>query len=165
MEGAIAMARKPKPISEMTSAQFETMFPIGDEDACKRYLAARRWPSGVSCPRCGNAKIYELKARPFHWQCRMCDPRGYRFSVRAGTVFHHTNKPLRDWLKVAHLLMTSKKRMSLQQIWRRMGFGSFQTAWYMVYRIRAPLIEAEAKLGGIVDVHETYIAARNKSRH
>jgi len=45
----IAM-RQPKPVHQMTSAQFDAMFPDGDEDACIRYLIARRWPKGVICP-------------------------------------------------------------------------------------------------------------------
>jgi transposase-like zinc ribbon protein len=26
---------------------------LPDEEACKAYLVARRWPNGVKCPRCG----------------------------------------------------------------------------------------------------------------
>ena len=48
-------ARRPKPVHQMTIAQFEVMFP--DEEACKDYLVARRWPDGVHCPRCGNASL------------------------------------------------------------------------------------------------------------
>ena len=46
------MARRPKPVPQMTVAQFDATFP--DEDACKAYLQARRWPDGVRCPRCDN---------------------------------------------------------------------------------------------------------------
>ena len=51
-DGSLAMARRPKPVPQMTVAQFDATFP--DEDACKAYLQARRWPNGVHCPRCGN---------------------------------------------------------------------------------------------------------------
>ncbi len=37
------------------------MFP--DEDACCAYLVAHRWPEGVHCPRCGNAKVYTLEGQ------------------------------------------------------------------------------------------------------
>ena len=43
---------RPAPVHQLTSAQFEAMFPAGDEAACKAYLVARRWPKGVHCPRC-----------------------------------------------------------------------------------------------------------------
>jgi hypothetical protein len=55
------MSRQSKPIHQLTAAQFERMFP--DEDACKTYLQARRWPEGVCCPRCGNPDVYDLASR------------------------------------------------------------------------------------------------------
>ena len=146
------MAKRPKPVPQMTAAQFDTAFP--DEDACKAYLIARRWPDGVRCPRCGNPKVYDLKTRQWHWQCEQCAPDGYRFSHIAGTIFENTNKPLRDWYKVAHLMLASKKGMSALQIMRYMGFGSYKTAWLMCHKIRTALIEDIKQLGGIVEVDE-----------
>ena len=94
------MAKRPKPVPQMTTAQFEARFPVGDEEACQRYLIARRWPQGVHCPRCGNADLYDASSyKPFHWQCRECAPDGYRFSCLAGTIFENTKKPLRDWYR------------------------------------------------------------------
>jgi transposase-like protein len=156
---------RPAPVHQLTSAQFEALFPAGDEDACKTYLVARRWPQGVICPRCGNPKVYALRARPFHWQCEQCADDGYRFSCIAGTIFENTNKPLRDWFKVAHLMLTSKKGMSALQIMRFMGFGSYRTAWSMCHKIRTALIEPETKLGGIVEVDETFVGGKYKNRH
>ncbi len=47
---------------------------------------------------------------PFKWQCYACAPvGGYRFSVIAGTIFENTNKPLRDWFRVVHLMLAGKK--------------------------------------------------------
>ncbi len=160
------MTSKPKAVHQLTSAQFDTMFPVGDEDACKAYLMARRWPHGVRCPRCGNPAVYDLKTRKWHWQCSKCSDSGYRFSVIAGTIFENTNKPLRDWFKVAHLILTSKKGMSARQLGRYMGFGSVKTAWMMAHKIRLALVEENTdKLGGIVEVDETFIGGKDKNRH
>ncbi|HML08887.1 MAG TPA: IS1595 family transposase [Xanthobacteraceae bacterium] len=160
------MANRPKPVPQMTTRQFEDRFPIGDDEACLRYLVARRWPGGVHCPRCGNTDLYDASSyKPFHWQCRECDKNGYRFSAIAGTIFENTKKPLRDWFRVTHLMLASKKGMSALQIQRMMGFGSYETAHSMCHKIRAALISPEAKLGGIVEIDETWIGGKNRNRH
>lgn len=157
------MAR-PKAIPQMTTAQFEAMFP--DETACDAYLQARRWPNGVRCPRCGNDKVFPVKSMPFKWQCYACAKnQGYRFSVIAGTIFENTNKPLRDWFRVVHYMLSSKKGMSALQVQRMMGFGSYGTAHSMCHKIRTALIEPQEKLGGIVEVDETMVGGKDKNRH
>ena len=156
-------AKQPKPVPQMTIPQFEAAFP--DEDACRAYLIARRWPQGVACPRCGNPHVYAL-ASGHHWQCEACAKDGYRFSHLTGTVFENTNKPLRDWYRVTHMMLTSKKGISALQIMRVMGFGSYKTAHYMCHRIRAALFEVNMdKLGGIVEVDETFVGGKDKNRH
>ena len=153
-------------IHQMTIPEFERMFP--DETACAAYLVAHRWPDGVKCPRCGLCeKIAAVVTMPFKWQCYSCSPdTGYRFSHIAGTVFENTNKPLRDWFRVIHMMMTSKKGVSALQIQRVMGFGSYKTAHYMCHRIRAALMDEDfQKLVGIVEVDETFVGGKAKNRH
>jgi transposase-like protein len=137
--GETVMATK-KHIHQMTAAQFDKAFP--DEEACCAYLVGKRWPKGVHCPRCGATDPGELKGNPFHWQCYQCTPyTSYRFSHITGTIFENTNKPLRDWFKVIHLMLTSKKGMSALQVRRYMGFGSYKTAWLMCHKIRTTLMQ------------------------
>jgi transposase-like protein len=151
----------------MTFAQWEAAFP--DELSCMAYLTNNRWPSGtVKCPRCGNATVKPHGTMEFYWLCNMCSPSStnYRFSVIAGTIFENTNKPLRDWFRVIHLMLTSKKGISALQIHRMMGFGSYKTAWYMCHRVRAGLANEEFRqLMGIVEVDETFIGGKDKNRH
>jgi hypothetical protein len=158
------VARKPKAVHQMTEPQFEAAFP--HEEACRAYLVARRWPNGVHCPRCGFTDVTRLKDG-WHWQCYECAPdTSYRFSHIAGTIFENTNKPLRDWFKVTHLMLTAKKGISSRQIGRYMGFGSVKTAWGMGHKIRAALIERDMdKLGGIVEVDETWIGGKDHNKH
>lgn len=148
----------------MTGGQFHAAFP--DEDACRNYLARHRWPSGVvKCPRCSNEKVYHL-ALGHHWSCKGCARDGYRFSILSGTIFENTKKPLREWFRVIHRMLTSKKDVSAHQILREMGFSSYRTAWLMCYRVRAGLAnESFRKLMGVVEVDETYFGRDDSYRH
>lgn len=154
-----------KPILTLTglTKRFST------EDACKAFLRDRRWPNGVTCPRCQNTKVFELKKRPFHWVCKGKDcggRNGYRFSVITRTVFENTNYPLRTWFQVIYLMLQSKKGISALQIHRMIGSGSYKTAWYMCHRIRAAMKDGGfSKLMGVVEVDETFIGGKDRNRH
>jgi transposase-like protein len=148
----------------MTLQGLLARFP--DEAACKAYLAERRWPQGVVCPRCGNPKVFRLRTRPFHWVCKDCNRNGYRFSVITGTIFENTNYPLREWFKVIFLLAQSKKGISALQLHRMLGTGSYETAWYMAHRVRAAMKNTTwDKLTGEVEVDETFVGGKDKNRH
>ena len=157
-------SKSPLQVHQMTLAQLDAQFP--HDEACKAYLMVNRWPDGVTCPRCGNANVYDLSTRPFHWQCHACAPQGYRFSVLVGTIFENTNKPLRDWFKVLHMMVTSKKGVSALQVARVMGFGSYKTAHMMCSKIRVAMGNTEfQQLVGYVEVDETFVGGKAHNKH
>ena len=115
----------------MTLSNLANRFPT--EDACMKYLIAKRWPHGVRCPHCVNAKM--TVAKTWIWACRKC---GYNYlSVTAGTVFHNTKCPLRTWFKVIGLM--TRGGQSILQIYREVGAGSYKTVWYMCRRIQGAI--------------------------
>jgi transposase-like protein/IS1 family transposase len=161
----MARAKQDRQIMQMSIREFEDRFP--HDDACKEFLQQKRWPDGVHCPRCGNTEVSEAASyKAFHWQCRECSSSGYRFSVLVGTVFENTNIGLRDWFRVIHLMLTSKKGISARQVHRYMGFGSYKTAWYMCHRVRVGLQDKDFRqLMGIVEVDETFVGGLAKNKH
>jgi transposase-like protein len=150
---------------------FDRRFP--DDDACKAYLAAHRWPDGVRCPRCSRTeKVYAITRKPFAWRCRNDDcggRNGYKFSVITHTIFQDTKIPLKHWFKVAFLIITAKKGISALQIHRVM-FGEdsghdYRTSWFMCHRWRAAMKGDVLPLEGIVEIDETYVGGKAHNMH
>jgi hypothetical protein len=152
----------------MTLQELMATFPT--EEACKEFLKERRWPTVVTCPRCGGSEhVYVLKTRPWFWECGNKECRkgnAYRFSITAGTIFEDTKYPLKIWFEVLWQMLNSKKGVSALQIQRQIGCKSYQTAWYMCMRLRAGMRDPNfRKLMGIVEVDETFIGGKAKNRH
>lgn len=152
----------------LTLIQIMDRFPT-DEKA-RAYLEAVRWPDGPFCPHCGNADpkaIWALKANPgkkVRAGLRECGACGKQFTVTVGTIFEDSKIPLRKWLIAWYLLCSCKKGISALQIQRQLELGSYRTAWFMMHRIRYALRQPEFsdKLGGTVEVDETYVGGKAK---
>lgn len=130
---------------------FMDMFPT--EDACLEYLSLVRWPDGYACLRCGS-KNYWKKARGL-FACRDCC---YEASVTAGTLFHGTHKPLRFWFEAIWYVVNQKNGVSALGLQKALGFGSYQTAWEWLHKLRRAMVRpGRDKLSGVVEVDETFI--------
>lgn len=134
-----------------------------DEEAAYAYVEARVWPQGPSCPHCGNAdaaRITKLAGESTRIGVRKCKECRKPFTVKVGTVFESSHVPLRFWLQAIHLLCSSKKGISSNQLHRILGV-TVKTAWFMTHRIREAMRSGDlGPFGGggeTVEVDETYI--------
>jgi len=136
-----------------TAVELRDWFPT--EQACRDYLVRLRWPEGIRCPDCGVAEIWSM-APPFY-RCAQCT---YDFTVTAGTLFADTHKPLRLWFEAIWYITSQKSGASALGVQRVLGLGSYRTAWNWMHKLRRAMVRpGRDKLGGIVEVDETFLGA------
>ena len=146
----ITNERYPKNFQEFL-AQFKS-----DED-CWNYIFEIRWPNGYVCPKCNvENKYWMTKKKLIH--CSSC---GYQATVTGGTIFHGTRKPLLLWFHIMWWVVAQKTGASANNLMDFMGFGSYETAWSWLQKLRRAMVRPERdKLSGEIEVDETYIGGK-----
>lgn len=138
-----------------TFAEFIKRFD--SEEACLRYLESVRWSNGFVCPHCGTVGDYWRMGDGL-MRCRACRK---RTSVTAGTIFDKTRYPLRVWFHVMWHVVSQKNGVSALGLKRELGFGSYQTAWAWMHKLRRAMARSgRGMIGGpgvVVEVDETFI--------
>ncbi|HEX8667207.1 MAG TPA: IS1595 family transposase [Allosphingosinicella sp.] len=155
---------------------------LADEAAAQQALANLRWPNGVECPLChGGKKVYEVKyvrrdartgeVKPSvrkQWKCGACRK---KFSVTTGSIFEGAHTPVGKWIYAIHLMCSSKKGVSANQLSRTLEI-SYKSAWFMCHRVREAMLQEPlaGMLGkgpdAIVELDETYVGGKKKNnRH
>jgi len=131
-----------------------------DNAACLAYLERLRWPEGFTCPACGQPGGWRTaKAR---WMCRAC---GRQSSVTAGTIFHQIRTPLSTWFAAIWFITSQKNGMSAQSLQRVLGFGSYETAWAWLQKLRRAMVRPERELlSGVVELDEVFIGNESRGR-
>jgi hypothetical protein len=78
---------------------------------------------------------------------------------------HRTRVPLRDWFWAAYLVTTHTPGFSAFQLQRQLGLGRYETAWVKLQKLRRAMIRPERdRIGGIVEVDETYLGGVEEGR-
>jgi transposase-like protein len=149
---------------------------VSNEAKAFELVEQLRWPDGAVCPHCGLAgRANKLppqrtkpskrhpEGKPVHglWKCYACRK---QFTVRVNSIFEDSPIPLGKWLLAIHLMCSSKKGISSNQIKRELGV-SYQTAWFLTHRIRLamtvdPLKSLLGQGGGIVEIDETFVGGK-----
>jgi transposase-like protein len=142
----------------------EAVIYFADYDNCHSYMVARRWPLGITCPRCGGDKVkYQPKYR--RWQCAAHHPRR-QFTIKTGTIFEDSPLPMQKWLPAVWFVVNCKNGISSYEIHRALGVTQ-KTAWFMLQRIRlamqaSPFVDS---MSGQIEADETYIGGKARNMH
>lgn len=138
-----------------TAQDFEAAFP--DEAACRKLLIELRWGGQPACVRCGSERTWELANGRF--ECRSC---GHQISVTAGTPLQGTRKPLKLWFRALWEMAARKNGISAKDLQRILGFGSYETAWVWMQKLRRCMVRHDrSRLEGHVVVDDAYFGAKS----
>ncbi|HEY4963861.1 MAG TPA: IS1595 family transposase [Candidatus Saccharimonadales bacterium] len=140
-----------------TFAQFREEYP--DDETCLRAVLDNRY--GDTCPKCGEigTKFYPIKGRK-GFACLKCRQHIYPL---ADTIFRKSETSLWNWFYAIYQFSVSKNGVSAKELERSLGV-TYKTAWRMCKQIRLLMEQDNDKLGGEVEVDETYAPSRRHPR-
>jgi transposase-like protein len=132
---------------------------FSDPDTCLAAMVRFRWPDGViKCPTCGSQKVAFIRSRMV-WECAEKHPKR-QFSVKVGTIMEDSPIKLDKWLVAMWLIVNAKNGISSYELARSIGVSQ-KSAWFMLHRIRLAMQDEDGgRLGGLVEVDETYIGGK-----
>ena len=142
----------------------EAILFFADYQNCRKAVEAIRWPDGVvKCPHCGSDKVAYLEVQK-RYKCYAKHPKA-QFSLKVGTIFEDSPIGFEKWLPALWLVTNCKNGISSYELGRALGVTQ-KTAWFMLSRLRLALQgEDGGKLGGEVELDETYIGGKGRNMH
>lgn len=137
---------------------------FSDVKRCNDFMISIRWADGtVRCPHCESDRVTYLEAQN-RWKCYGKHPKA-QFSLKVGTIFEDSPIGLDKWLTAVWLVVNCKNGISSYEMARGLGVTQ-KSAWFMNHRIRLALQEGSfGKLGGEVEVDETFIGGKARNMH
>jgi transposase-like protein len=150
------MGQEPKTLQE-------AILYFADPNNCREYLVARRWPEGVTCPRCGSKDVLFLE-KYNRWHCR-AKHEAPQFTLKTGTIMEDSPIGLDKWMTALWQIVNCKNGISSYEIHRAIGVTQ-KTAWFLDHRIRLALtVGSFEKFAGECEVDETFIGGKARNMH
>lgn len=138
----------------MNLLNFIKEFP--DEESCKLKFKEIRDQEGVVCPHCGGKDHY-WKSDKWQYECKKCH---FRTTLRSGTIMHGSKLPFRYWFVAMHLLTSTKRSFSAQEIQRQLGHKRYQPIWTMMHKLRDAMGNRDGQytLSGAIELDEGFFS-------
>ena len=137
-----------------TAIEFDTRFAT--EEGCRAYWIQARWGGEPACQRCRSAHVWPLRDGTL-FECADCR---HQTSLTAGTLLENTRKPLKVWFRAVFEIAAHRNGISAKDLQRIMGFGSYETAWTWLHKLRAALVRPDREpLGTEVQLDEALVKA------
>jgi transposase-like protein len=148
---------------EPTTLQ-EAIVYFADPTSCREYLVARRWPNGVTCPRCGSADVLFLE-KYNRWHCRE-KHKAPQFTLKTGTIMEDSPIGLDKWMMAMWQIVNCKNGISSYEVHRAIGITQ-KSAWFLDHRIRFALHQGsfDNMMTGEVEADETFIGGKARNMH
>lgn len=152
--------RRPLTSKEPETLQ-EAILYLSDPATCREYLVARRWPHGVTCPRCGSQDVLFLE-KYNRWHCRAKHD-APQFTLKTGTIMEDSPIGLDKWLTAMWLIVNCKNGISSYEIKLALGVTQ-KTAWFLDHRIRLAITAGSFnRLSGRSNPTKLTLAARRET--
>ncbi len=134
--------------------EFEEMFRT--EQDCVDYIKSVRWRNGFECSVCGSLRYWEKDKNRF--ECKDCHS---ETTVKSGTIFHKSTKPLQIWFRAMWWMIAQKNGVSAKGLQKILGLGSYRTSWTWLHKFRRLMVLSNrTKLHGIIEVDEVMIGGK-----
>ena len=138
----------------LTIKEFHERYP--NDDACLTEIFQNRYGSLSICPVCHKeTKFYKVAIRKCY-ECQYC---GHQLHPLAGTIFHKSDTPLKNWFYAIFLFANSKNGVAAKELQRQLGV-TYKCAWRMAKQIRLLFKPPKGKLSNTVEIDETYVGGK-----
>jgi hypothetical protein len=86
-------------------------------------------------------------------------------SVTAGTLFHRSHTPLSTWFAAIWFVTSQKNGVSARGLQEALGFGSYETAWAWLHKLRRAMVRpARELLSGVVELDQSFLGGRSHGK-
>ena len=139
-----------------TAPEFEARFAT--EDDCIAYWIKARWGEAPACAACRGTRLW-VERDGFLFECADC---GHQTSLTSGTLLEKTRKPFKVWFRAVFEVSSRRNGISAKDLQRILGFGSYETAWTWLHKIRAALVRPDREpLSKAVEIDEGFVGGKN----